>query len=177
MRLSILTGMLIAAALAPAQTSQPKHLDVPYVPTPDLVVDGMLKLAGVKSTDTVIDLGCGDGRIVIAAAKNFGAHGIGVDLNPERIEEARANAKKAGVEDLVKFQEGDLFNADIHDATVVTLYLLPSVNVKLRPKLQKDLKPGTRVVSHSFDMEDWKPEREEVVEGRHLYLWTIAAKQ
>ena len=174
MKLRHLAGTLLIASFAAAQTSQPKHPpDVPYVPSPNDVVDGMLKLASVKKTDVVYDLGCGDGRIVIAAAKNYGAHAVGVDINPERIQEARANAKSAGVEDLVRFEENDLFDADIHNATVVTLYLLPDVNLRLRPKLLKDLKPGTRVVSHSFDMDDWKPDKEQVIDGRHIYLWII----
>jgi SAM-dependent methyltransferase len=168
----------LLVSLASAQDSQPKRpLDVPYVPTSNAVVEAMLKLAGVKKTDIVYDLGCGDGRIVITAAKLYGAHGVGIDINPERIQEARANAKQAGVEALVKFEENDLFAADIHNATVVTLYLLPSVNLKLRPKLLSDLKEGTRVVSHSFDMGDWKPEKEEEVEGANVYLWTIPAKK
>ena len=175
-------ALILLASLATAQTKQPpRELDVPYLPTTESAVQAMLKLAGVKSTDIVYDLGCGDGRIVIAAAKDFGAHGVGIDLNPERIQEAKANAKKAGVEDRVRFVEGDLFTADIHDATVVTLFLLTSVNQRLRPKLQADLKPGTRVVSNTFDMGDWKPEKEATVEGtnegayfsRKLYLWTI----
>src|SRR5262249_51981259 len=153
--------------LAPAQSQQPKHApDVPYVPTPNEVVEAMLKLAGVHSGDVVYDLGCGDGRIVITAAKQYGVHAVGVDINPERIRDANANAKQAGVENLVKFVEADLFDADIKDATVVTLYLLPSINLKLRPKLMADLKPGTRVVSHAFDMGDWKPEKQDQVDGR-----------
>jgi SAM-dependent methyltransferase len=171
-------AIALLVSLGSAQDSQPKRqLDVPYVPTSNGVVEAMLKLAGVKKTDLVYDLGCGDGRIVIIAAKQYGAHGVGVDINPERIQEARANAKQAGVENLVKFEENDLFAADIHNATVVTLYLLPSVNLKLRPKLLSDLKPGTRVVSHSFDMGDWKPEQEEDVDGANIYLWTIPAKK
>jgi len=177
MRLNaILAGAMFVVA-AGAQTTTTPHLDVPYVPSPNPVVNGMLKLADVKKGDVVYDLGCGDGRIVITAAKEFGAHGVGVDINPERVQEARANAKSAAVEELVKFEENDLFKANIGDATVVTLYLLPDVNVRLRPKLLKELKPGTRIVSHSFDMGDWKPEREEVVDGRHIYLWTVPAKQ
>lgn len=177
MRLQHVAGALLLVTLAAAQNSQPRRVpEVPFVPTPDAVVEGMLKLANVQNADTVYDLGCGDGRIVIAAAKRYGAHGVGVDINPERVQEARANAKKAAVEDLVKFEENDLFDADIHNATVVTLYLLPNVNMRLRPKLLKDLKPGSRVVSHSFDMEDWKPDKEEVVDGRHIFLWTIPAK-
>jgi SAM-dependent methyltransferase len=168
----------LLVSLASAQDSQPKRQpDVPYVPTSNDVVEAMLKLAGVKKTDIVYDLGCGDGRIVILAAKLYGAHGVGIDINPERIQEARANARQAGVEDLVKFEENDLFAAGIQNATVVTLYLLPAINLKLRPKLLSDLKPGTRVVSHSFDMGDWKPEKEESVDGANIYLWTIPAKK
>jgi SAM-dependent methyltransferase len=174
MRFSLAAGVLAAAVILPAQTAS-RTPEVPYVPTPDAVVDGMLKLAGLKAGDTVYDLGCGDGRIVIAAAKTFGAKGVGVDINPVRIAEARANAKKAGVEDKVTFEENDLFKADIGNATVVTLYLLPSVNMRLKPKLLKELKPGTRIVSHSFDMGDWKPDRDQVVDGARIYLWTIPA--
>ena len=176
-------ALLLSASIAVAQTGQTKpELDVPYVPTSEQAVQGMLKLAGVKKTDIVYDLGCGDGRIVIAAAKNYGAHGVGIDLNPERIKEANENAKKAGVENLVRFEEGDLFKADFHEATVVTLFLLPEVNLRLRPKLQKDLKPGTRIVSNTFDMEDWKPNKEMNVDGsetylsRKLYMWIIPAR-
>ncbi len=169
-------GAILMGALAGAQESEPRHLDVPFVPSPNDVVEGMLKLANVKSTDTVYDLGCGDGRIVIAAARNYHAHAVGIDIDPDRIREARDNARKAGVENLVKFERNDLFKADIHNATVVTLYLLPSVNARLRPKLLADLKPGSRVVSNSFDMEDWKPDREEMVGGHTIYLWTIPKK-
>ena len=175
---SLVVATALFAGLAAAQNNQLKRpLDVPYVPSPNPVVDGMLKLAGVQKTDIVYDLGCGDGRIVITAARQYGAHGVGVDINPERVAEARANAKQAGVENLVKFEENDLFDADIHNATVVTLYLLPDVNLRLRPKLLRDLKPGTRIVSHSFDMDDWKPEKELTLDGRFLYLWTVPAKK
>jgi 2-polyprenyl-3-methyl-5-hydroxy-6-metoxy-1,4-benzoquinol methylase len=173
---SCLFGALLCASVTLAQNRQPAHPpDVPFVPSPNVVVEGMLKLANVHKGDRLIDLGCGDGRIVIMAAQQFGARATGVDINPERIEEAQANAKKAGVEKMVNFKEGDLFDADIHDATVVTLYLLPDVNMKLRPKLLKDLKPGTRIVSHSFNMGDWKPDKEQEVEGRTIYLWTVPA--
>lgn len=167
---------LLAGAVLFAQ-SAPRPPDVPFVPTSQALVVEMLKLANVTKTDTVYDLGCGDGRIVIAAAKQFGAHGVGVDINPERIREANENARRAGVADKVKFIEGDLFTADIRPATVVTLYLLPSVNVKLRPRLLSELKPGTRVVSHSFDMDDWKPDKAVQAEGGQLYLWVIAEKK
>ena len=180
--------LILFLSLAAAQTSQPKHApDVPYVPTTDEAVKTMLKLADVKQSDVVYDLGCGDGRIVIAAAKEYGAHGVGIDINPERIKEANENAKKAGVENLVRFEENDLFDADIHQASVVTLFLLSSVNLKLRPKLLHDLKPGTRVVSNTFDMGDWKPDKEMTLpEGgdgdvtflsHHFFLWTVPERK
>jgi SAM-dependent methyltransferase len=168
--------------LAAAQEAKPKREpDVPYVPTTEEAVKAMLNLAGVKKTDVVYDLGCGDGRIVIAAAKTFGARGVGIDINPVRIAEAKENAKKEGVEDLVRFEENDLFEADIRPATVVTLFLLPNINLKLLPKLLKDLKPGTRIVSNTFDMGDWKPEKEATVDStdedtylsHRLMLWTV----
>jgi SAM-dependent methyltransferase len=176
------SALVLFTSLAAAQTSQPKHdPDVPYVPTTEDAVKAMLKLADVKQSDVVYDLGCGDGRIVITAAKEYGAHGVGIDINPVRITEAKENAKKAGVENLVRFEENDLFDADIHEASVVTLFLLSSVNLKLRPKLLKDLKPGTRIVSNTFDMGDWKPDKElrvgDPVEGfslsHKLFLWTV----
>jgi SAM-dependent methyltransferase len=166
----------LTAALA-QEPQQTKKLDVPYVPTPQNVVDAMLKLAAVTKNDVVYDLGCGDGRIVITAAKNHGARGVGIDIDPERIKEAKANAEKAGVSDRVKFIEQDLFQTDFKEASVVTLYLLPDINLKLRPKLQSDLKPGTRIVSHAFDMGDWQPDKTENIEGRTIYLWTIPAKK
>jgi ribosomal protein L11 methylase PrmA len=150
--------------------------DVPYVPTPPEVVEVMLKLGNVGSKDFVIDLGCGDGRIVITAAQKYGARGRGIDLNPVRIEEALGNLAKAGVSDRVKFVEGNLFEADLKDATVVTLYLLPDVNLRLRPKLLKELKVGTRIVSHSFDMGDWQPEKKVEIGWRRIYLWTVTEK-
>jgi len=124
----------------------------------------------------VIDLGCGDGRIVIIAAQRFGARGKGVDFNPARVKEARENARKAGVAERVQFIQGDLFDAGIHEASVVTLYLLPAVNLKLRPKLLRDLKVGTRIVSHSFDMGDWRPDNTEEANGRIIRLWTVTDK-
>src|SRR5215471_11792495 len=160
----IFAGVFLVCAAA-AQAPEQIQINPPYVRTPDHVVTALLKLANVRATDLLYDLGCGDGRIVIAAAKEYGAHGVGIDIDPERVQEARDNARKAGVESLVKFELNDLFNADIHNATVVALYLLPEVNLRLRPKLLKELKPGTRVVSHSFDMGDWKPEKEQEVEG------------
>jgi SAM-dependent methyltransferase len=175
-----------ATAAAFAQTPQPrKPLDVPYVPTTEEAVNAMLKLADVKSTDIVYDLGCGDGRIVVTAAKNFGARGVGIDIDPQRIAEAKANAQRAGVEKQVRFEENDLFEANFKEATVVTLFLLSSVNLKLRPKLLAELKPGTRIVSNTFDMGDWKPLKEETVPGseddaflsHRLYLWIVPEKR
>lgn len=150
--------------------------DVIYVPTPQAAVDEMLRMARVNKDDLIYDLGSGDGRIVITAAKEYGARGIGIDIDPNRIREARANARKAGVADRVKFIQQDLFTTDFSKATVVTLYLLPSLNLKLRPQLFKQLKPGTRIVSHEFDMGNWKPERVVEVNGSTLYYWEIPAK-
>jgi SAM-dependent methyltransferase len=158
------------------QAQAPVKKDVPYVPTPQAVVDEMLKMAEVTKSDVVYDLGCGDGRIVITAAKQFGARGVGIDIDPERIKESNANAVKAGVADRVKFIQQDLFEADFKEATVVTLYLLPTINLKLRPKLWSDLKPGTRVVSHAFDMGDWKPDKTSEADGRPVYFWVIPPK-
>jgi len=182
---SYVIAALLSVSVAGQSPAQPNHLDVPYVPTTDDAVAAMLKLADIKSTDVVYDLGCGDGRIVIAAAKKFGSRGVGVDIDPARIREAKENAKKAGVENLVRFEENDLFKTDIHDANVVMLFLLNSVNLKLRPKLLAELKPGTRVVSNTFDMGDWKPDKEVAVEGtdngtslsQYLYLWTVPARE
>jgi precorrin-6B methylase 2 len=177
---------MLATACLQGQQKQPARTpDVPYVPTTEEAVKAMLQLAEVKKTDVVYDLGCGDGRIVVAAAKNHGARGVGIDINPERIKEANDNAKREGVTALVRFEENDLFNAQIGEATVVTLFLLSSVNLKLRPKLLEELKPGTRIVSNTFDMGDWKPEREFNVGGgddddsylsRRLFLWKVPEK-
>jgi len=152
-------------------------INTPYVTSPPQIVDAMLELAGVKNNDVVYDLGCGDGRIVISAAKKYGAHGVGIDINADRIEEARENAHAAGVAGQVVFETKDLFENDIHDATVVALYLLPEVNMRLRPLLLSELRPGTRVVTHSFAMGDWAPDKEIVVDGDHIYLWTIPERR
>ena len=176
---------LLASGILVAQSRPAPNLDVPYVPTTEEAVAAMLKLADVKKTDVVYDLGCGDGRIVIAAAKTYGAHGVGIDINPDRIAEAKANAKKAGVEDLVRFQENDLFKADFHEATVVTLFLLSSVNLRLRPILLQQLKPGTRIVSNTFSMGDWKPDKEATVDNtaedtflsHQLYYWVVPPRK
>jgi ribosomal protein L11 methylase PrmA len=162
----------LAAAGAPAQT-EPRGVDVPYVPTPQPVVDAMLRLAKVKRGDVLYDLGSGDGRIVITAAKRYGVRGTGVDIDPQRIKEANANARRAGVARRVRFVNEDLFQIDFSDATVVTLYLLPRLNLQLRPRLINELRPGTRIVSHGFDMGDWKPDRVIEVGTSTIYLWIV----
>ena len=171
----ILAFLAVVAAPAFAQqTGALRQPDVIYVPTPQEVVDAMLKLANVTAKDVVYDLGCGDGRIPITAAKSFGARGVGIDIDPQRIKEATENLKTAGVGEKVKFMNADLFETNISEATVVTLYLLPSLNIKLMPKLQKELRAGTRIVSHSFDMgAEWPPEKTEEINGRRIYYWTI----
>jgi SAM-dependent methyltransferase len=161
-----------------ANPAHPPTSLAPYVPTPPEVVDRMLAFAKVGPKDVVYDLGCGDGRIVIAAAKKFGARGVGVDIDPERINESVANARKAGVERLVTFKLQDAMKTDVSDASVVMLYLLSFANVQLRPILQQQLKPGARIVSHNFGMGDWEPEQVDSFKDanggtRTLYLWRI----
>ncbi|HSA90151.1 MAG TPA: class I SAM-dependent methyltransferase, partial [Burkholderiales bacterium] len=164
--------------LAQAQPRKPaQQPDVIFVPTPHEVVDDMLRLAHVGKGDILYDLGSGDGRIAIAAAKKFGIRAVGIDIDPERIREANENARKAGVAHLVEFRQDDLFKADFREATVVTLYLLPDLNVKLRPRLWSELKPGTRIVSHQFDMGTWRPEKRLESNGRLVYFWTIPARK
>ncbi|WP_026730936.1 class I SAM-dependent methyltransferase [Fischerella sp. PCC 9605] len=162
---------------APALTTQfqqAPEADVPYVPTSPEVVNAMLQLAQVKKDDVLYDLGSGDGRIPITAVQKYGvSRAVGVEINPELVQESQQNAQKAGVSDRVKFQQQNLFQTDFSDASVVTLYLLPDVNLKLRPKLLKELKPGTRIVSHAFDMGDWKPQQTVQVQGTTLYLWVV----
>jgi ribosomal protein L11 methylase PrmA len=179
--------MAVAAAVLAAvpafSTAQPQprkpsqQPDVIFVPTPHEVVDDMLRLANVKKGDILYDLGSGDGRIAIAAAKKYGVKAVGIDIDPDRIREATENARKAGVTNLVEFRQEDLFKADFREATVVTLYLLPDLNVKLRPRLWEDLKPGTRIVSHQFDMGTWKPDKRLESNGRVVYFWTIPEKK
>ena len=172
-----LTLATLLTPLAPlrvhAQPAAPSRTpDVVYVPTPDEVVDAMLDVAKVTARDVLYDLGSGDGRIPIRAAQRFGTRGLGVDIDPQRIAEASANAKAAGVADKVKFMLGDLFELDLAPATVITLYLLPQLNLKLRPRLLK-LKPGTRIVSHEFDMDDWRPDRTLRINMRTVHFWTV----
>jgi len=178
---------LIAVVMAPSNFgfSQERRRpvrkpDVPFVASVDEVVETMLRTAEVTDKDTVYDLGCGDGRIVIAAASKYGARGVGVDINPVRIRESRRNARKAGVSRKVTFIEQDLFKTDLTQATVVVIYLDPEVNLRLRPKLLRELKPGARVVSNSFDMGDWKPDKvvKLTVAGSEciIYYWAIASR-
>ncbi|HEY7219041.1 MAG TPA: methyltransferase domain-containing protein [Candidatus Binatia bacterium] len=148
---------------------------VPFVPSPQVVVDKMVELAAVKKGDVVFDMGSGDGRIVIAAAKR-GAKAVGFEIDGDLVKESRENIRKAGVQDLAEIHQQDILTVDFSRASVVTLYLLPDVNLKLKPDLLSQLKPGARIVSHSFDMGDWKPEKVERVDGRTIYLWTIRAK-
>ncbi len=176
---------LAAAVALPAAAQeltwpQFRGFDVPYVPTPPEVVDEMLRLAGVRSGDILYDLGCGDGRIVIAAAKRYGVKAVGIDIDPVRVAESNANAAAAGLAGRVRFVQQDLFEADFREATVVTMYLLNSVNVRLRPKLLSELKPGTRLVSHSFEMGEWRPDRTVEVatsfdDRRDVHFWVIPA--
>lgn len=167
--------MLFAALAAscPAQAPDAVPINPPFVTTPPDVVHAMLKLAAVNRNDVVFDLGCGDGRIVIAAARDFGARGVGVEISPVHIAAARASARHAGVSRRVEFREQDLFDADLRSATVVALYLLPELNLRLRPKLLRELKPGARVVSNSFHMGDWRPDKTIEVHGARVFLWVV----
>ena len=169
-----LAAAIVLAAPAAAREQTP---DVIFVPTPYEVVDEMLRLARVKKGDVLYDLGSGDGRIPVTAAKKFGIRAVGIDIDPQRIKEATENAKKHGVTKLVTFKQEDLFKTDFKDATVVTLYLLPDLNVKLRPRLLSELKPGTRIVSHQFDMGTWQPEKKVELNGRVVYLWTVPERK
>jgi cyclopropane fatty-acyl-phospholipid synthase-like methyltransferase len=164
---------IAAASMAIAQRAPAPSPDIHYVPTSNGVAEAMLKLANTTASDVVYDLGSGDGRIVIAAAKKFGARGVGIEIDPELIKQAIKNAAKAGVADKVTFRQEDLFKTDLSDATVVTLYLSNSINMRLQSILQRQLKPGARVVSHRFTMGDWKPEAQQRLEGTTIYLWTI----
>jgi len=176
---SLLAILAAVALLAPSPRAQERL--APFVVTPDDVVERMLQLASVGAGDVVYDLGSGDGRIVIAAAKLFGARGVGIDIDPALIDRARANAAAAGVANRVTFRREDAMTADISDATVVTLYLLAASNVKLRPRLETQLRPGTRIVAHNFGMGDWEPRKVDTFRDqggttRTLYLWTISGR-
>jgi hypothetical protein len=181
-RLAVAAAALAVLAIAPARALEPR---VPYVPTPQEVVDRMLEVAKVGPYDYLIDLGSGDGRIVVTAARKFGTRGFGVDLNPERIRESNENARQAGVTEKVAFYQRDLFETSLGSATVITMYLLPQVNIELRPRLL-DLKPGTRLVSHDFDMGDWKPDNYVKMETQakyggaggtsEIYFWIVPAR-
>ena len=165
---------LVATVALAAQAPAPVKPDVIYVPTPQNVVDAMLQLADVKPTDVVYDLGSGDGRIVITAAKQYGARGVGVEVDPALVKRATENAAAAGVADRVRFVNQNLFNADLTEASVVTLYLLQSINERLRPKLVRELKPGARVVSHVFNMgPEWPPQKTIEIGASRVFLWTI----
>jgi SAM-dependent methyltransferase len=180
----LVLGLAVATATGTAGVGRPQQAQqapplaslAPFVPTPQDVVERMLQLAGVTKDDVVYDLGSGDGRLVITAAKKYGARGVGVDIDPERVAESRANARREGVEHLVRFEQRDALATDVSEATVVTLYLLSSSNMKLRPILTKQLRPGARIVSHAFGMGDWTPEKAEDFRDsngstRRLYLW------
>jgi precorrin-6B methylase 2 len=172
MRLSsTILALSVISVAGFAQTSE--RFDVPYVPTPLSVVEAMLKLASVGADDVLVDLGSGDGRIVITAAKQFGARAIGVERDPALVRESRATADHEHVSGKTEFIEGDLFRQDLRHASVVTIYLTPSVNLRLKPKLLKELSPGSRIVSHRFDMGQWRPDRTLVVDGETLYLWIV----
>ncbi|HEV8723220.1 MAG TPA: methyltransferase domain-containing protein [Candidatus Binatia bacterium] len=192
LRPSVVVGLMVSLALphatifnfvgrsfADSADAQDSVLEskkiVPFVPSPQFVVDKMIELAGVKKGDVVYDLGSGDGRIVIAAAKK-GAKAVGFEIDPELVGESRANIQKAGVQESAEIRNQDILTVDLSPASVVTMYLLPDVNLKLRPNLLSQLKPGSRIVSHSFDMGDWKPDKVERVEGRTIYFWTVPAK-
>lgn len=186
---AFLLWALVAALVMPSSVlakGEDKELDTPYVPTPQAVVNRMLELAQVKPDDTVIDLGSGDGRIMITAAQKYGARGFGVELDPRLVQRSNDEARRAGVSDRVKFLQQDLFKTDFHEADVLTLYLLPDVNMALRPKILAELKPGTRVVSHDYGMGVWRPDAEETLPApdktvgarkeSRVYLWIVPAK-
>jgi len=178
---AVIAVSVVVAGATGVQTGPQRRPDVRFLATPDNVVDAMLDLAGVTAADVVYDLGSGDGRIPIEAASRFGAHGVGIELDPALVRQSEENARKAGVEGLVRFMTGDLFQADIHEASVVTIFLLSEINLKLRPKLLKDLKPGTRLVSNTFDMGDWMADKQATVGEEYqedflshrLFLWIV----
>jgi ribosomal protein L11 methylase PrmA len=171
------SGLALDGGLRAQLDRGERNPDVIFVPTPQEVVEDMLRLANVKKGDVLYDLGSGDGRIPITAARLYGVRGVGIDIDPARIREAQDNARKNGVASLVQFRQEDLFKSDFREATVVTLYLLPDLNVKLRPRLLADLRPGTRIVSHQFDMGDWKPVKKLESHGRTVYFWVVPERK
>jgi SAM-dependent methyltransferase len=173
---SLVAGSAVTPPPAPVSVASGQTPDVIYVPTPPAVVEAMLDVVALRDGDVLYDLGSGDGRIPIAAAKRKQVRAVGIDIDPARIKEANANARAAGVTGEVTFKQADLFTSDFSDATVVTLYLLDTLNEKLRPKLLAELTPGTRIVSHAFRMGDWEPEKEETIDGRTIYYWTVPAR-
>jgi len=174
-RLAAIAFAVTLAASAPTGQGapDPQDADVPYLPTPPAVVDAMLRLAGVHAGDVLYDLGAGDGRIVITAARDYGIHAVGVELDARKAAEARANVARAGLAGLVEIRQGDAFDADLRDASVVTLFLFPEINARLMPKLRAELRPGARIVSHRFGLGDWPPERRIEFHGHPLLLWTV----
>ncbi len=187
-RQALIAALFVSFAVAPALAQQAPEAsqgfvpqvgqagkDVIWVPTPEALVERMLTLAHVGPKDYVIDLGSGDGRTVIMAAQKFGARAMGIEYNPDMVALSNRNAEKAGVTDKVKFMKADIFDTDFSQATVITMYLLPGLNLKLRPKIL-DMRPGTRIVSHAFNMEEWEPDQLVSVEGRDAYLWIVPAK-
>ncbi|HET8562593.1 MAG TPA: methyltransferase domain-containing protein [Candidatus Binatia bacterium] len=169
-------GLKTSRDVVLAQAQQPGFESkkiVPFVPTPQEVVEGMLELAQVKKGDVVYDLGSGDGRIVIAAAKKYGARAVGFEIDPELIKQSRESIRKEGLEKLAEILEQDILTVDLSRANVLTMYLLPSVNLKLRPKILSEMAPGSRIVSHAFDMGDWKPDKVVQIDGRDVYYWTV----
>ncbi|MBS1188753.1 MAG: hypothetical protein H6R10_545 [Rhodocyclaceae bacterium] len=171
----LVTLIMACGIMSSVAQAQNINLDVPYVPTPQPVVDRMLQMAGVKPTDFVMDVGCGDGRMMVSAARNYGARGLCNDIDPARISEAKQNAQRADVADKIEFRLGNLFDVDISQADVLPMYLLESINLKLRPKILATAKPGTRIVSHAFTMGDWQPDMSDTVDGRHIFLWIVPA--
>lgn len=172
-RPAAMAAMLVASLVAGAEPQPGRQPDVPFLPTPPDVVEAMLALAGVTAADVVYDLGAGDGRIAIAAARTYRARAVGVELDPRLVAQARANVAVAGVGDLVTIVQADIFQTDISRATVVTLYLWESINERLRPKLMKELRPGSRIVSHAFGIGDWAPERAVPMRNGSIYLWRV----
>ena len=182
----VLLALMLFCSRAAFAQAQEKELDTPFVPTPQAVVDRMLDMAQVKAGELVIDLGSGDGRIMITAAQRHGARGFGVEIDPRLVQRSNEEARRQGVADRVKFLRQDLFNTDFHEANVLTLYLLPDVNIALRPRILAELKPGTRVVSHDYDMREWRPDAEETIPAPDkkvgmrkesmVYLWIVPAR-